>query len=315
MIRTARSTSILAGTMLVATTLATAPTAAATSQDQQPREAIDVLQSIEVADDGSMDGYDRDTDFGGEWTDTDGNGCDTRDDIMARDLDDETLEIGADGCSVEAGSTTGAYTGETIETTGDGTSIHIEHVVAAGQAWRNGADDWSQEKRKSFYQDPANLMIADAGENMSKSDEDVTEYMPPNAAAHCQFVGTTVYVKAKYDLAMNPDEHQMIAEVLDDPACEGTPAAPAASLYSEGWETAEAPAAGGDEQSPVAAGADNITGGGSLSGVLTNPAVLGIGAAVLVVLGALLFFSGGRRLLSRTLKTTARRTVRSALRN
>src|SRR5699024_8674614 len=69
-----------------------------TGQDYRP--AIEVLETLEVAEDGDMDAYDRPARFGGEWVDADGTGCTTREDILMRDLAPETISVDGD-CRVE----------------------------------------------------------------------------------------------------------------------------------------------------------------------------------------------------------------------
>ena len=53
--------------------------------------AADTLNALAVDDNQSSSGYDRDS-FGFRTTDVDGNGCDVRDDVLARDLTDITYK-------------------------------------------------------------------------------------------------------------------------------------------------------------------------------------------------------------------------------
>jgi hypothetical protein len=48
-------------------------------------------------------GYTRD-EFGPAWADTDRNGCDTRNDILARDMTNETFKQGTNNCVVMTGT-------------------------------------------------------------------------------------------------------------------------------------------------------------------------------------------------------------------
>lgn len=65
--------------------------------------AADTLNALAVDDNQSSSGYDRDS-FGFRTTDVDGNGCDVRDDVLARDLTDITYKY-AGSCVVESGHT------------------------------------------------------------------------------------------------------------------------------------------------------------------------------------------------------------------
>ena len=70
--------------------------------------------------------------FGDAWYDQDRNGCDTRNDILGRDLIDITVKDNTNGCKVLTGTLLDPYTGETIDfVSGVDTSVEvqIDHVV------------------------------------------------------------------------------------------------------------------------------------------------------------------------------------------
>lgn len=97
--------------------------------------AADVLETLRVDDAQSKDGYDRDL-FGYRETDDDGDGCDVRDEVLARDLEDVTFTTPG-GCQVQSGVLHDLYTGKTIDfVRGPQTSsaVQIEHVVALENA-------------------------------------------------------------------------------------------------------------------------------------------------------------------------------------
>ena len=80
--------------------------------------------------------YDREA-FGQRWADTDHNGCDTRNDILARDLARPTFKAGTHDCVVLTGTLAEPYTGATIEfQRGDKTSslVQIDHGREIGRA-------------------------------------------------------------------------------------------------------------------------------------------------------------------------------------
>ena len=91
-------------------------------------------------------GYDRDA-FGSDWIDTDGNGCNQRDDVLLRDAVPGTTTVGRqDGCDhdVLAGTWHDPYTGRTLRFTdlkdlGQAEAIQIDHVVPLAEAWVSGA--------------------------------------------------------------------------------------------------------------------------------------------------------------------------------
>ena len=131
--------------------------------------AADTLNALAVDDNQSSSGYDRDS-FGFRTTDVDGNGCDVRDDVLARDLTDITYKY-AGSCVVESGTLADPYTAQTIHfVRGRATSakVQIDHVVALENAWQSGAHDWSTAKRHEFGNDPYNLLAVDGPANQEK---------------------------------------------------------------------------------------------------------------------------------------------------
>lgn len=115
--------------------------------------AAQTLQQLTVDDNQRHAGYDRDL-FGFRQTDDDGNGCDVREDVLARDLTD--VRYRQHGCKVESGTLADPYTGKTIHfVRGARTSsaVQIDHVVALENAWQSGANQWDRTKRYRFGND------------------------------------------------------------------------------------------------------------------------------------------------------------------
>lgn len=155
--------------------------------------------------------YDREADFGGRWTDTDGNGCTTRQDVMARDA----IElVDADGdCQPEQVVIADRYTGTAFVAL-DVADAHTEHVVSAHDAWLTGAQGWDQATREAFYQDPLNLITVEGSVNMSKGDLNAAQWLPPYVDGHCEFAAHQVTVKAKYDLGVTDAEYAALSDIL-----------------------------------------------------------------------------------------------------
>ena len=72
--------------------------------------AAETLEKLTVDDNPSKAGYDRDA-FGFRETDDDGNGCDVREDVLARDLTDVQYKNGR-SCQVASGTLDDPYTGQ-----------------------------------------------------------------------------------------------------------------------------------------------------------------------------------------------------------
>jgi hypothetical protein len=178
-------------------------------------------------------GYDREL-FGPAWSDdvtvTDGhNGCDTRNDILRRDLTDIVVEPGTNGCVVLSGTLNDPYTATTIEFhRGRGTSreVQIDHVVAMSDAWQKGAQQWDEATRRNFANDPANLQATDGAANEQKEDGDAATWLPPNKSYRCTYVSRIVDVKATYGLWVTRAEHDAIARILTE-GCAAPAEAPA----------------------------------------------------------------------------------------
>ncbi|UKA72874.1 MULTISPECIES: hypothetical protein [unclassified Arthrobacter] len=76
-------------------------------------KALAQLEYIPVKGRATKTGYTR-NEFGPIWAYVDHNGCDTRNDILARDLVGEMFKAGTNNCVVAAGVLADKYTGTTI---------------------------------------------------------------------------------------------------------------------------------------------------------------------------------------------------------
>jgi hypothetical protein len=157
-------------------------------------------------------GYERKL-FGQAWFDADRNGCDTRNDVLRRDLVDRQMK---NWCKVLAGNRSpDPYTGRTIRfVIGGRSEIDVDHVVALADAWQKGAATWPPATRVAFANDPLALLAVDAGTNRSKGDGDAATWLPPNRSYRCAYVARQVAVKAKYRLWVTAAERDAMVRVL-----------------------------------------------------------------------------------------------------
>lgn len=202
-------------------------------------------------------GYDRET-FGPSWPDVDNNGCDTRNDILLRDLENTVVD---NSCKVQSGTYADPYTATTINfnrADGGGGGIDIDHIVALSNGYKTGAANWSADKRMQFANDPLNLIASDAGANRFKKDKDASEWLPSdsgNPAFDCQYVARQIAVKQKYEAWVTEAEKGAMNSVLSTCPDEPLPtddtvvnvdAGPAQEAPVEAPQApAPAPAAGG----------------------------------------------------------------------
>jgi uncharacterized protein DUF1524 len=179
-------------------------------------DAASALATLAVKGRAPKTGYSRDQ-FGAAWSDTDHNGCDQRNDVLARDMVGETFKPGTHDCVVLTGQLADPYTGRTIAfKRGQDTSdeVQIDHVVALSDAWQKGAQQLDAPTRLLLGNDPLNLLAVDGPTNQSKGDGDAATWLPPNTRFRCTYVARQVAVKAKYRLWVTQAEHDAIAGVL-----------------------------------------------------------------------------------------------------
>lgn len=196
----------------------------------EPGHARGLLATLPVREAVPHRGYTREA-FGHPWADVDRNGCDTRDDVLRRDLADARVEPGTRDCVVARGHLRDPYTGLRIDyERGRGPGIDIDHVVALGDAWSTGAAEWEPRKRLALANDPLNLLAVDASTNRAKGDRDAGAWLPPERAGWCAYVARQIAVKAKYGLWVTASERDAMARVLSECPDERAPAGDAPTL-------------------------------------------------------------------------------------
>jgi hypothetical protein len=191
--------------------------------DPPSGDAAAALSTLPVKGRAPRTGYDRD-EFGQRWADVDRNGCDQRNDVLARDLVDEEFRAGTGSCVVLTGRLSDPFTGRTIAfTRGQDTSgeVQIDHVVALSNAWQTGAQQLAPDTRELLGNDPLNLLAVDGPTNGSKGDGDAATWLPPARGYRCAYVARQVAVKAKYALWVTAAERDAIARILS--GCPGEP--------------------------------------------------------------------------------------------
>jgi putative cell wall-binding protein len=209
--------------------LSTSTTACGTPPPTTPTptgSALTALNALLVKGRAAKTGYERDQ-FGSAWSDDVSvqgghNGCDTRNDVLRRDLTSEVLKADSGGCTVLSGNLKDPYSGKTINfVRGTTTSIavQIDHIVSLSNAWQTGAQPLSAAQRKDFANDPLNLWAVDGPLNAQKGDGDAATWLPPATAIRCLYVARQVAVKKTYNMWVTAPEKDAITAVLS--ACPG----------------------------------------------------------------------------------------------
>lgn len=157
--------------------------------------------------------YNRVEQFGPAWKDVDHNGCDTRNDILARDLRDISGRRNA--CVITAGHLPDPYSGTWIDfSKKEASKVQIDHVVALENAWQSGAYNLTQEDREALANDPDNLLAVNGHDNMAKGSKSADQWMPSNTAYACTYASKQVQIKNRYALTVTSSEKQALADAL-----------------------------------------------------------------------------------------------------
>ena len=157
-------------------------------------------------------GYDRD--LFRHWIDADGDGCDTRREVL---IDEAVVAptVGG-GCSLTGGQWLSAYDGLILT---DASQLQIDHVVALAEAWDSGASAWTPDRRMRFANDldvPWALIAVSGASNQSKSDHDPAEWLPPNPGDLCPFVSAWIAIKVRWQLSVDQLERDALTGLVGD---------------------------------------------------------------------------------------------------
>lgn len=165
------------------------------------------LAALTVAPEGKMTGYSRER-FP-HWS-SQGDGCDTRDVVLQRQGAD--VQVGA-SCKITGGTWTSAYDNVVVT---NASEIDIDHTVALAEAWRSGADKWTDEQREKFANDLGGLQLiaVTASSNRAKGDQDAAKWKPPVEAYWCTYARAVVSVKTLYSLTVDQAEHDALGAML-----------------------------------------------------------------------------------------------------
>jgi len=188
-----------------------------------PGVAVAVLETLPVKGRAPKTGYSRDA-FGQRWADVDRNGCDTRNDILKRDMTSIVYKAKTRNCVVLSGTLIDRYSGETINfVRGEVSSmeVQIDHVVALSNSWQTGAFKLSIAQRTALANDPLNLFAVKGRLNSQKGDGDAATWLPPMKSFRCAYVAQQIAVKAKYSLwVVAPEKAAMLAILSQCPTQE-----------------------------------------------------------------------------------------------
>jgi hypothetical protein len=207
------------------TTSSTSLTTTTTGKPTVVGSALALLQTIRVENEYQV-GYDRA--LFDHWRDIDGDGCDSRDQVLKRDSI-SLPQVDPVNCNVIAGDWVSPYDGGKWSNPSD---IDIDHVVALKEAWDSGAWAWSAAQRKAFANDTSDsrtLLAVTDSVNQSKSDKDPSNWLPPLQSYTCTYLGNWIAVKVRWSLSMDSSEFGRIKNLLQS-TCSSLDVAPIPNL-------------------------------------------------------------------------------------
>lgn len=173
--------------------------------DADTADAPADLDRLVVAPEGGEEGYDRE--LFEHWVDADGDGCDTRCEVLEE-------ERRTDLAGLPDGGWLSLYDGYTTDDPGE---LDIDHVVPLAEAWRSGASDWDAERREAFandLDDPRALVAVTAATNRAKGDRDPAEWQPPARGAWCWYGEAWVATKLRWGLTADQAEVDALRNML-----------------------------------------------------------------------------------------------------
>ncbi|MEV0621312.1 HNH endonuclease family protein [Nonomuraea sp. NPDC050404] len=165
------------------------------------------LKRLTVAEAGSMAGYSR-ARFP-HWAGQ-GERCDTREIVLVRDGQDVKQD---ESCRAISGTWYSEYDGKTFTNARD---LDIDHMVPLAQAWRSGANEWTDAQRKRFANDleGPQLIAVSAASNRSKGDQAPDQWRPPRRSYWCVYSRAWIDVKSRYGLTITETERDALGEMV-----------------------------------------------------------------------------------------------------
>lgn len=152
-------------------------------------------------------GYDR-TLFR-HWTDADGDGCSTRNEVLVSEADDP-VSVGS-GCALTGGRWFSYY--DRVSWT-DPSDVDIDHLVPLAEAWDSGARSWTTSTRQAFANDlgdARSLVGVTDDVNQAKGDQDPQTWLP--TYDRCRYVREWVAVKHRWRLSVDSGERSALSSL------------------------------------------------------------------------------------------------------
>lgn len=154
------------------------------------------------------------------WADTDGDGCDARQQaLIAASITPAQVDFYR--CTVVAGDWYSAYDGISTD---DPSSFDVDHVVPLRDAHWSGGWGWTVGQRRLFANEQSNLWVVSASSNRSKGALTPDQWRPARTEVWCEFAIRWVQVKVSWGLTATSSERDALGSMLE--RCDQIPAPP-----------------------------------------------------------------------------------------
>ena len=140
------------------------------------------------------------------WADAEGDGCDTRQEVLISESMKSPRVSGK--CALSGGKWLSPYDGKYHDRT---SILAVDHLVSLKEAWRSGASNWSSEQREAYandLEDSRSLNAITSGLNSSKRDKDLKDWLPEKGK--CEYIESWIAIKARYSLSVDEGEMAVI---------------------------------------------------------------------------------------------------------
>lgn len=153
-------------------------------------------------------GYDRDA--WPHWRDEDGDCRDTRAEVLIRTSQVPVTYKRTERCVVASGLWIDPYTGKTFR---DASRLDIDHLVPLRHAHDHGAAQWDRQQRRTFANDPDNLIAVSAGANRSKGADGPADWLPDNRDFRCEYGQRWMHIKREYELNVTRNNRRAVEQL------------------------------------------------------------------------------------------------------
>lgn len=131
------------------------------------------------------------------------HGCDTKNIVLAAELEEATFADGTNNCVVAQGVLNDPYTGVTVEfdAASEKDALAIDYVYPLDAAWALGAAAWAPEQQQRFVSDVhTNIIVASAQAVEDRAQRGLSRWHPNSGDLACAFAAKYLRVAQTYAL-------------------------------------------------------------------------------------------------------------------